>query len=221
MWIKICGIPNIKTAADVAKFSPDALGLNFYPHTPRTVSVAVAAEIARNLPREIELVGLFVNESAPTIYKICQQSSLQTIQLHGDESPADLRDLATRDDGLRIIRAWHLGPEGLQPLGDYLTRLNDLGVQPVACLIDARVAGKQGGTGSTVNWSVLAKDYRRDEWPPMILAGGLHPGNVAEAIQTVRPWGVDVASGVESTPGQKDIALVEQFINAAREAFLS
>ena len=84
MWIKICGIPDIKTAADVAKFSPDALGLNFYRHTPRTVSVAVAAEIARNLPREIDPVGLFVNESAQTIYETCRQSSLQTIQLHGE-----------------------------------------------------------------------------------------------------------------------------------------
>ena len=221
MWIKICGIPDIQTAVAVAKFSPDAIGLNFYRHSPRTVSVAAAAEIVRNLPREIDPVGLFVNELVQTIGETCRQCTLQTVQLHGDEPPEELRNLADRDSGLRFIRAWHLGPEGLQPLGDYLARLHDLGVQPFACLIDARVAGKHGGTGRTVDWTVLANGYRRDEWPPMILAGGLHPGNVAEAIQTVRPWGVDVASGVESSPGQKDIALVEQFINAAREAFHS
>ena len=219
MWIKICGIPDIETAVDVAKFAPDAIGLNFYPHTPRMVSVGMAAEITQNLPPEIDPVGLFVDESVQMIGETCRQISLRTIQLHGNESPEFLRDLAHQDDDLRIIRVWRLGPEGLQPLGDYLDWLNDLGIRLLACLIDARVEGKHGGTGTTVDWSVLADDYRRDEWPPMILAGGLHPGNVAGAINIEQPWGEDVASGVESSPGQKDASLVEQFIDAAREAF--
>ena len=87
------------------------------------------------------------------------------------------------------------------------------------CLIDARVEGKHGGTGRIVDWELLGREYDRSEWPPLILAGGLTPENVADAIQAVKPWGVDVASGVESAPGVKDISLVEQFIRSAREAF--
>ena len=201
--------------------SPNAVGLNFYPKTPRAVAPETAAEIVTSLPNGLEPVGLFVNRTAESIHEICRQCMLRTIQLHGDEPPDVLAKLRGFCEDYRIIRAYRLGPEGLSALAEYLGRCRKLGVELSACLIDAHVKGKYGGSGRTVAWDVLRKQYDREHWPPMILAGGLHPNNVAEAIRTVRPWGVDVASGVESTPGQKEISLVERFIAAARTAFES
>lgn len=219
MWIKICGIRDTATAAAVAGQRPDAIGLNFYRHTPRTVPVETAANIVRLLPAGVEPVGVFVNEPVRAIHEICAHCSLRTVQLHGDETPEDLRELAVLNEAYRIIRAWNLGPDGLELLGDYLARLETLGVRLAACLIDARIEGSYGGTGQTADWGLLDREYRCQQWPPMILAGGLTAGNVAEAIHTGRPWGVDVASGVESAPGEKNLALVEQFIKTARQAF--
>jgi phosphoribosylanthranilate isomerase len=218
MWIKICGIRDRAAATLVAAFAPDAVGLNFYAGTVRHVDTTTAAQISSSLPSLIEPVGLFVNENAETIHGVCSRCSLQTIQLHGNEPPETIRELADYDASYRIIRAWNLGPEGLGPLGDYLGRLRDLKVWPAACLIDARVDGKHGGTGRVVDWELLGREYDHSEWPPLILAGGLTPENVADAIPAVKPWGVDVASGVESAPGVKDFSLVEQFIQSAREA---
>ncbi len=221
MWVKICGIQDRATATSIAALAPDAIGLNFYAGTVRHVDATTAAQVASSLPSEIEPVGLFVNDRAESMHDVCRTCSLRTIQLHGNEPPETIRELADRDPAYRIIRAWNLGPEGLGPLGDYLNRLRDLKVWPVACLIDARVEGKHGGTGRTVDWELLGREYDHGEWPPMILAGGLSPENVAAAIQTARPWGVDVSSGVESATGVKDFSLVEQFIQSAREAFQS
>ncbi|MBT4866833.1 MAG: phosphoribosylanthranilate isomerase [Planctomycetaceae bacterium] len=218
MWVKICGIRDRAAATLVAALAPDAIGLNFYAGTIRHVDATIAAQIASSLPSSIEPIGLFVNKKAETIHSVCSRCSLQTIQLHGDELPETIRELADYDASYRIIRAWNLGPEGLGPLGDYLSRLRELKVRPTACLIDARVEGKHGGTGRIVDWELLGREYDHSEWPPLILAGGLTPENVADAIQAVKPWGVDVASGVESAPGVKDFSLVEQFIQSAREA---
>ena len=219
MWIKICGIRDRAAAISIAALAPDAVGLNFYTGTVRHVDPTTAAHISSSLTSQIEPVGLFVDENAETIHRVCSTCSLQTIQLHGNEPPETIRELADYDASYRIIRVWNLGPEGLGPLADYLKRLQDLKVWPAACLIDARVEGKHGGTGRIVDWELLGREYDRSEWPPLILAGGLTPENVADAIQAVKPWGVDVASGVESAPGVKDISLVEQFIRSAREAF--
>jgi phosphoribosylanthranilate isomerase len=109
-----------------------------------------------------------------------------------------------------------MGTSGLSELADYLARCRRLGVTLSACLIDAHVVGSYGGTGAVVPWDQLRNDYRVTDWPPLILAGGLHPTNVMAAIEAVAPWGLDVASGVESSPGVKDLALVEQFLAAAR-----
>jgi len=218
MWIKICGLHDITTAQEVVKLSPDAIGLNFFASTPRAVSVDVAAQIVAQLPKKTEPVGLFVNHSLDEIDATTRQCRLPTVQLHGGEPVQLLADLNSRAI-LKIIRAWRLGAEGLDSLADYFDSCCKLGVNVAACLIDARVDGMYGGSGKTVCWELLNEQYRHDQWPPMILAGGLHPGNVAEAIERVRPWGVDVASGVESAPGTKDLKLVEQFIREARRAF--
>lgn len=219
MWIKVCGITDIPTAIKVIRQSPNALGLNFYEHTPRRVSVDVAVQIVRQLPSGIEPVGLFVNHPAGEVAQICTQCRIATIQLHGDETPAFLADLRDRMPTVRMIRVYRLGAEGLGPVAEDLDRCKAVHVVPYACLVDARVGGCYGGTGKTAPWGFLGPGQWKDDWPPLILAGGLHPGNVDRAIHTVRPWGVDVSSGVEASPAEKDAQLVQQFVDRARRAF--
>ena len=219
MWIKICGVHDITAAREIAQLEPDAIGLNFFEKSVRSVDVACAVEIAGSLPEHIEPIGLFVNHSPAAIAATCHECGLKKIQLHGDEPPELLAELRDRLGDVEIIRAFRIGPAGTQPVGDYLAACEELNAKPAACLIDARVEGLYGGSGETVCWSSLAKEYQRNSWPPLILAGGLIPANVAEAVEIVRPWGVDVASGVESKPGETDIDLVRAFIETAREAF--
>jgi len=214
MWIKICGIRDRATADAVAELGANAIGLNFFHGSPRCVTREAAAEIVRGLPASVEPVGVFVNHSRSGIVEICRDVGLSTIQLHGDESPEFAAELAQ----FRIIRAYRIGPEGLGSVAADIDRCASLGIRLAGCLIDARVTGTYGGTGQTAPWETLVRDWRCDQWPPLILAGGLTPDNVAEAIRTTRPWGVDVASGVESEPGSKDLARVAQFVWAARAA---
>lgn len=218
MWVKICGINDVKTADQVAAMGPDAIGLNFYAGTPRVVSLDVAAEIVRRLPAGIEPVGVFVNRDVADIIAICARCRLRTVQLHGDETPAQLAELHRRSDGLEIIRVHRLGADGVAPLADDLDKCRILGVRLRACLVDARVEGVYGGAGRTIAWDAVAQRRRGANWPPLVLAGGLRPDNVAAAIAAVEPWGVDVASGVESAPGVKDLSLVSAFIQSARSA---
>jgi phosphoribosylanthranilate isomerase len=215
MWIKICGIKDVETARRIAAMGPDAIGLNFYGPSPRVVDIAVAAGIAGELPESVEPVGLFVNHTSDEILTISQTCGLRTIQLHGDEPP----DFAAALPALNIIRAVRVGDDGLDEMSAELMQCRRLGTMPDYCLVDAHVPGQYGGTGQTVSWEMLAGEYRRDEWPPLILSGGLTPRNVAAAIRACRPWGVDVSSGVESTRGVKDLVLVQRFIEAARGEF--
>jgi len=217
MWTKICGIKDVETATKIAALGPQAMGLNFYAGTPRCVEVETAAKIVRDLSENIEPVGLFVNHSPAEIKQICRDCGIRTIQLHGDE-PAEL--LAELTD-LTVIRAFRIGDDRLDEMGTYLDRCEQLGCTPKYCLVDARVAGAYGGTGETVSWEMVAREYRNDAWPPLILSGGLNPQNVSEGIRICRPWGVDVSSGVESKTAVKDLRLVEEFIVAAHRAFES
>jgi phosphoribosylanthranilate isomerase len=216
MWIKICGIRDVATARAVAALSPDAIGLNFYNGSPRAVPVEIAAEIVSALSANVEPVGVFVNETAARVKEIANNCKLRTLQLHGDEPPELLAELFCANSRYRLIRAFRMGAAGLAPLGEYLESCRRLEVPLAACLIDAAVDGHYGGSGKTVPWNTVAVEYRRNDWPPLILAGGLNPANVVEAIAVVKPWGVDVASGVETSPGQKDVALVRQFILGGR-----
>ncbi len=219
MWVKICGIRDAATAAAGARFGPDAIGLNFFDASPRCVARDVAATIVRALPEHVEPVGVFVNHRPEVVAEICGQSGINTVQLHGDETPDDLAALVRANDSLKLIRAFRMemGADSLAPLNDYLDRCTQLGVTPVGCLIDAFSRSAYGGTGKAVDWTQLANGYRRESWPPLILAGGLTPANLSQAIDVVHPWGVDVAGGVESSPGVKDLALVERFIGIARQ----
>ncbi|MFP6763090.1 MAG: phosphoribosylanthranilate isomerase [Planctomycetaceae bacterium] len=219
MWIKICGIRDIDTAAQIARLQPDAVGLNFFVRSPRYVDVAVAAEIAATLPEDIERIGLFVDHSIAEVLNVCEQCSIGTVQLHGHETPQFLADLKSARSDLRLLRAFRVDSDlGCSEIADFTAACDQLGITIDGCLIDSRVDGEYGGTGHTAPWDLLAVQYDSRRWPRLILAGGLTARNVTEAIRLTRPWGVDVASGVESARGVKDIARVEQFITAARAA---
>jgi phosphoribosylanthranilate isomerase len=214
IWIKICGLRDVETARAVADLRPDAVGLNFYVDSPRAVSIEAAQEIVGVLPASLTPVGVFVNHAPADVLSICERVGLSTVQLHGDESIGMIAQL----DGLQIIRAVRVGEETLDKVAEQIERIEATGVKLAACLVDAHVPGAYGGTGRRPPWDVLAAGWDREHWPPLVLAGGLHPANVADGIRTVRPWGVDVASGVESSPGVKDLERVGRFIAAARAA---
>ena len=214
-WAKLCGVRDVATAAALAELRPDAIGLNFYPRSARYVTPEVAAQIGRVLPAGVAAVGVFVNSSVEEILRTVDAASLAAVQLHGDEPPEAVAELKWRPGDLAVIRAWRVGEEGLAELAGYLAACEALGARPDAVLVDAKVAGSYGGTGHTAPWHLL-RDYG-PEWPPLILAGGLTPANVAEAVAEVRPWGVDTAGGVESAPGVKDPGMAAAFLAAVRD----
>jgi phosphoribosylanthranilate isomerase len=211
MWIKICGIRDTATARFLADLGVDAIGLNFYSPSPRSVTRQQAIEIAEAVRGRVTIVGLFVNHSVAEVQQTIDEVGLDMLQFHGDEPPEFLAEFPE----FRIVRAFRMGAEGLKPVAEYLRRGRDLNALPWACLIDAAAPGQYGGTGLTVNWQELADNFHGG-WPPLILAGGLTPLNVEKAIEVTRPWGVDVASGVESAQAVKDRALITQFVTAAR-----
>jgi len=213
--IKICGITSVEDALAVARAGADAIGLNFYAKSPRRVDPAAAARITAALPERIVKVALFVNADAAEVCRVSDQLAVDLIQLHGDEPPEYLAELGGRP----TVRAFRLGAAGLAPIIEYLDRCRRLGCLPQMTLIDSQVAGKYGGSGRKPDWAVAKQYSGLTGDPPLVLAGGLNPQNVAEAISTVRPAAVDTASGVESAAGIKDPAAVKAFVSAARDAF--
>ncbi len=218
MWVKVCGIRDRKTARDLAEVGIDAIGLNFYSGSPRVVTADEAMEISTALPTDVVKVGVFVNHSISEVVSLANECRLDFVQLHGDETSAYFAELQKRLPRIQLIRAWRMSGNGLEGLKTFLDECLLCDLRLAGCLVDAHVPGVFGGSGKTVPWKQLASEYRRDEWPPLILAGGLKPDNIAEAISSVCPWGVDVASGVESAPGVKDPGLVRQFLLNAKNA---
>ncbi|WP_166819756.1 phosphoribosylanthranilate isomerase [Thalassoroseus pseudoceratinae] len=221
MWVKICGVRTPEQAEMVCEYQPDAIGLNFYEPSPRCVSNTTAQHIAAVCVGKAELVGVFVDHSPMEIENIVRSVGLDRIQCHGNESPAALREIQKRCPDASLIRAWRMRPEGLSDLANYLAECHAADVHLSAVLIDAYVAGTYGGSGKTVAWEQLTQEYQTGDWPSLILAGGLRPDNVAEAIEAVQPWGIDTASGVEYLEGEKgvkDPERVAQFITSARQA---
>lgn len=215
MWVKVCGVRDRAAAVKIAELGADAIGLNFYSRSPRFVEPEIAVEIAQALPEGVERIGVFVNHPIRNIERIAAECHLDVLQLHGDEPPSYLADLQRRLPGIRTVRAWRMA-KNLDGLGAYLKECRQWNCELAGCLVDAQVDGSYGGSGKTVPWERLVREYRFDKWPPLILAGGLTATNVADAISVAHPWGVDVASGVESSPGVKDLALVEQFVRQAK-----
>jgi len=199
--IKICGITHLDDALMAIEAGADALGFVFVPNTPRYIHPEQAGSIIDQLPPFITTVGLFVNTEQQGIEAIADGCRLNLIQLHGDEPP-DLCVALSR----RVIKAFRVKDESS------VSRLSDYRVS--AYLLDTYVKGALGGTGKAFDWNLAlkAKLYGR-----IILAGGLNPDNVASAVLQVRPYGVDVSSGVEASPGRKDPAKVKAFIRAVRE----
>lgn len=216
--VKICGL---KTAADAlacVQAGADAVGLNFYPPSKRFVPLDAVPPILANLPRHITRVGVFVNATFDQMTATARAASLDLIQLHGDEPPELAAQLIAA--GLPVLRALRCRRESLaEPLG-WLERLQQLGARVHALLLDAPAGAAYGGTGQTADWALV--DLVRAAVPgvPIVLAGGLTPQNVALAIRSARPEAVDTASGVESAPGQKDPALIAQFVANSRKEWV-
>lgn len=220
MWIKLCGVREPATARLAAELGADAIGLNFYARSPRCVDVETARLIVRSLPESIQAIGLFVNHPLDEVLATADACRLQFIQLHGDESPEYVGRLARKLPHARLLRAFRIGDgdEGIVPVAEDLAACEAAGANLWACLLDSRAPNQYGGTGHVGPWDLIVRDYRRPTWPRLVLAGGLTPDNIAQAIARVSPWGVDVSSGIESSPGVKDPDRMRSFIAAARQA---
>ncbi|MBA3314595.1 MAG: phosphoribosylanthranilate isomerase [Planctomycetota bacterium] len=213
-WVKLCGVRDVATARSLATLKPDAIGLNFYSPSVRFVATPTAAEICRSLPTGIMPVGVFVNAPLDEIVGVAADTGIAAVQLHGDEPPSLIAELRAARPSLPVLKAWRVDAEDLSSLATFLQECARLGAAPDAILIDAKVAGAYGGTGKTAPWELL-RNYD-ESWPPLILAGGLVPENVADAISITHPFGVDTAGGIESSAGVKDVQRAAAFIAAAR-----
>lgn len=213
---KICGVTSAEDAQLVRRLGGDAIGLNFYSDSVRYVGDFNAATIATRWGGDDLLrVGVFVNATADVIRAAIELYALDAIQFHGDEPPEALAELAE----YRRIKVFRLHPDRLDQIGDFLTRCDALGCLPEAILVDAWQAAAYGGTGAVAEWDRLTQHRALFGSLPVILAGGLNPSNVAQAIAAVRPDGVDVASGVEAIAGVKDERKTAEFISRAQAAF--
>jgi phosphoribosylanthranilate isomerase len=199
--VKICGITSIPDALAAVGAGADALGFMFHAPSPRAVTVAQAAAIIRELPPFVARVGVFVDAAPELLHETALATGIDTFQLHGEETPAQCEGLT-----LPVIKAFRVRD------ANSLTAL--LTYRTTAWLLDSYVPGQQGGTGARFNWDLAVQVVRLGR--PVILAGGLTPENAAEAVHKVRPYGLDVSSGVESAPGRKDIARMRDFVAAAK-----
>ena len=199
--IKICGITRVEDALAAARSGADAIGLVFYEPSPRHVSVAHAAHLAGILPPFVTAVGLFVNAEADFVRKVLDCVPLDMLQFHGDESPEYCAQFSK--PYIKAIRV-KAGVDLLQCASDFRAARG--------LLLDAHVNGKPGGTGATFDWTLIPQQLPL----PVILSGGLDAQNVAAAIKQVRPYAVDVSSGVEASKGIKDAAKIAAFINEVK-----
>jgi phosphoribosylanthranilate isomerase len=209
--IKICGVTSEVDACQAALLGADAVGLNFHPGSPRSVDPSRAAAILRALPLFVEAVGVFVNVPLRNAFAQAQSlGRIHTIQWHGKD-----RELCDPYPFHLIAGFPVRDADSLKAITRYLDACRVRGHGPSALLVDSYMPGQHGGTGRTAPWPLLAR-FRPGV--PIILAGGLTPENVGDAIRVVQPYAVDVASGVEVEPGRKDPEKVRRFIDAAREA---
>ncbi len=199
MFVKICGLTDPEDALLAAGLGATAVGM-ILTASPRRVTMGAAHDIVRRLPSEIMTVGVFRNDGKERVVELANKLGLQAVQLHGDETPETTRWVSERVP--HVIRAFSYDDPALHDRSGY---------GPHRLLIDA----PQPGSGIPFDWTALPESVRGQ---PYILAGGLNPENVADAIRRAGPWGVDVATGVESEPGKKDPAKVRRFMAAVREA---
>ena len=200
--IKICGITRLPDALHAIEHGAGALGFVFWPQSPRYIAPDRAAGIVAALPPDVDAVGVFVNESVDGIRAVVAQTGISAIQLHGDEPPDYAQAL-----GWPVLKAITIADAD---------EAADAWPPGTTFLVDAADRVRRGGTGTTVDWQHAAAVARGRR---VVLAGGLTPDNVAAAIETVRPFGVDVSSGVEDAPGVKNQDKVARFLASARSAF--
>ncbi len=205
--VKICGITTVEDARVACEAGVDAIGLNFYPRSPRALSVQKAVELRASIPSGVQVFGVFVNVEATEVMKIFRDVRLDALQLHGDESPTTVTQLTRLAP---VFKALRVGP-------DFSAATLENYPDVSGFLFDTADAlpGQYGGTGRLADWGVAQQAARSHR---VILAGGLNAENVAAAILQVRPYGVDVASGVEASPGEKDHAQLREFVREARRA---
>jgi phosphoribosylanthranilate isomerase len=204
MRVKFCGMTNLDDALEAARLGAWAIGINHHPESPRYCEPDAAVEISAALKRQLEIAGVFVDAPLDDVVTAAENESLTMIQLHGGEGAAFCREAARRT-GCKVIKAIRVrSPADIQAAEAYRTDFH---------LLDAYRPGTPGGTGASFDWDLLAR--RRSE-VPLILAGGLTPDNIDEAVATARPLAVDVASGVEAEPGIKDHALMAAFLERAQ-----
>ena len=204
MRVKICGLRRLEDAAVAVDAGADALGFNFWKRSPRYIEPSEAARIIADIPASVLTVGVFVDESPERLLEIAAETGIAAVQLHGSETPEYLDRLGSYVKIKAVRVNEHFQPEQLSPY-----RSASL------FLLDGFAVGVPGGTGRTFDWSLAGK---AKAYGKIILAGGLDQSNVAEAVRRVRPWGVDVCSGVEVEPGKKDLRLIREFLAAARSA---
>lgn len=201
--IKICGITRIEDGLVCARNGADAIGLVFYPPSPRYVAASQAAAIARALPPFVTTVGLFVNPTVEQVEAVLKEVRLDVLQFHGDE-PAEFCDTF----GIPYLKAIRV------KAGVDLVQCAIRYQEAQGLLLDAYVEGTPGGTGQAFDWALIPHELSL----PVVLSGGLEPANVGEAVRRVRPWAVDVSSGVEATKGIKDAAKIAAFIKGVHSA---
>jgi len=201
--VKICGITRVEDGLAAARLGAHAIGLVFYAGSPRAVTIERAREIIDALPPFVTPVGLFVNAEAVAVSSTLKKVPLQLLQFHGDDTPEFCSSFCM--PYLRAVR--------VRPGTDLLQYARDFHAAK-ALLLDAFVEGVQGGTGAVFDWSLIPGELPL----PVVLSGGLNDGNVTEAVRRVRPWAVDVSSGVESAKGIKDVQKMEAFMNGVRNA---
>lgn len=201
--IKICGVRDAATARATADAGADAIGIVFHPASPRAVEPGAARAIARAVPPFVTVVGLFVNSDALAVRDVLAHVPLGMLQFHGDEPPEFCDQF-----GLPWMRAVRVGP------GVDLVECASAFRGAAALLLDAQVPGQFGGTGTAFDWTLVPLGLSL----PIVLSGGLDAGNVGRAIGALKPWAVDVSSGVEAQRGVKDLARIEQFVRSVKDA---
>ncbi|MGO8719200.1 MAG: phosphoribosylanthranilate isomerase [Acidobacteriaceae bacterium] len=224
MWIKICGITSLEDAQFAIRAGADAVGFVF-ASSPRRITPEAVRAITKELSSSVERIGVFVDAAAEEIIAACETAGLSGVQLHDECSVDRASDLRVRlkkfSPRLRVVQVVHYDGD----LTNFADQLRALNAQPGthddlrAILVDTRLSGKLGGTGIPFDWRAAQDSFlQQAAHLRLIAAGGLRPENVRLAIQTLRPWGVDVSSGVEIVPGRKDHQRVTEFIRAARAA---
>jgi phosphoribosylanthranilate isomerase len=216
-WVKICGMTNLEDALTAVDAGADAVGFVFYEKSPRNISVEAAREIVRKLPEGVEKVGVFVGETTKNVNDIAARANLTGVQFYHANRKSGAQGWTTIIQEMRRKVIIAVGGERLIDGGVFISA--EAKKRIYAILIDSGSGDRPGGTGATFDWqecSGLVQGLGSSM--PVIAAGGLTPENVIEAIRILKPWGVDVASGVEATPGKKNPDKVRAFVKAVRDA---